>query len=296
MVVRRRHCRHVRSRNGGRECHAHIDDDPAGRLSGGACLAAGLPRRLARGILDRSHEWTPAGSGPDRAVPSCGRRPRDARAHWRGGTRLGVGPHVLVIRAWAIGVPAVLAWLLFVTPDAEENPATYRGFWESVGRDFPVLTGAASTDYYFRNETRLLSEQLPPLAGCRLLKSDLWDEAKNTQILQWAAGRGARSLASMCHRRSSSKRVRRWTDPAGGQRCGCPLAAVRGRQLRRDLLDGYDRAFCGVGGGARRDDPCPATGRPHRARRAEPVRPFGRPLLVAALSRLGLYAYGFENR
>ena len=76
-------------------------------------------------------------------------------------THLGVAPHVLVIRAWAIGVPAALAWLLFVTPDAEDDPATYRRFWEGVGHDFPVLTGAASTDYYFRNETRLLSEQLP---------------------------------------------------------------------------------------------------------------------------------------
>ncbi len=107
-------------------------------------------------------------------------------------TQLGITPHVLVIRAWAIGVPAALAWLLFVTPDAEDNPATYRGFWEGVGRDFPVLTGAASTDYYFRNEARLLSEQLPPLAGCRLLKTDLWDEAKNTRILAGGRRKGAR--------------------------------------------------------------------------------------------------------
>ena len=63
---------------------AHVDDDPAGRLSGGTCLAADLPPRLARGILDRPHERTPARSGRDRAVPSCSRGRRDARAHWRG--------------------------------------------------------------------------------------------------------------------------------------------------------------------------------------------------------------------
>ena len=189
-------------------------------------------------------------------------------------THLGVAPHVLVIRAWAIGAPAALAWLLFVTPDAEDDPATYRRFWEGVGRDFPVLTGAASTDYYFRNETRLLSEQLPPLAGCRLLKSDLWDEAKNTQILQWAAAQGRARLWRRCVAgdcRTSARGVR--TDSAGGQCGGCSLAAVRRRQLRRDLLDGDDRALCRVGGCARRDDPRPATRRPHRARRAEPVRP-----------------------
>ena len=189
-------------------------------------------------------------------------------------THLGVAPHVLVIRAWAIGVPAALAWLLFVTPDAEDDPATYRRFWDGVGRDFPVLTGAASTDYYFRNETRLLSEQLPPLAGCRLLKSDLWDEAKNTQILQWAAARGARVFGvDVSPAVVGQARAAFGPTPLRGQCGGCSPAAVRRRQLRRDLLDGYDRALCRVGGCARRDDPRPATRRPHRARRAEPARP-----------------------
>ena len=33
---------------------------------------------------------------------------------------------------------------------------------------------------------------MPNLSGCALLKTDLWDEAKNTRILQWAADQGAR--------------------------------------------------------------------------------------------------------
>ena len=78
-----------------------------------------------------------------------------------------------------------------------------------------------------------------------------------------------RSVVPDC--RTSARGVR--TGPAASQRGGRAPAAVRRRQLRRDLLDGYDRALCRVGGGARRDDPRPATGRPHRARRAEPVRP-----------------------
>jgi exosortase/archaeosortase family protein len=211
-------------------------------------------------------------------------------------TRLGVAPHVLVIRAWAIGAPAALAWLLFVTPDAEENPATYRRFWEGVGQDFPVLTGAASTDYYFRNETRLLSEQLPPLAGCRLLKSDLWDEAKNTQILQWAAGRGARVFGVDV----SSAIVKQARAAFGPTPLGASVADVRSLPFRDDSFD----AIYSMGTIEHFAESEAALAEMIRVLRpggrivlGVPNRydPFGRPLLVAALFRLGLYAYGFEK-
>ena len=70
----------------------------------------------------------------------------------------------------------------------------YRRFWAGVGERFPDLGGAASTRYYADNEQRLFTEHLPPLAGLRVLKTDLWDEAKNTRILAWAAHRGARAF------------------------------------------------------------------------------------------------------
>jgi hypothetical protein len=180
-------------------------------------------------------------------------------------THLGVAPHVLVIRAWAVGAPAALAWLLFVTPDAEDDHSLYRRFWEGVGRDFPVLTGAASTDYYFRNETRLLSEQLPSLAGCRLLKSDLWDEAKNTRILQWAAARGARVFGIDL----SSAVVVQARAAFGSSPLGASVADVRrlpfggdslrqslGRQHQKRLLRRAHRAAVQLDGKAalRRDD------------------------------------------
>ena len=69
--------------------------------------------------------------------------------------------------------------------------AAYRRFWHEVGETFPDLGGAASTAYYLENEKRLLSEHLPDLGRCALLKTDLWDEVKNTRILQWARAQGA---------------------------------------------------------------------------------------------------------
>jgi SAM-dependent methyltransferase len=77
---------------------------------------------------------------------------------------------------------------------ADVTEALYRRFWARVGERFPDLGGAASTAYYAANEQRLFEEHLPPLPGLRILKTDLWDEAKNTRILAWASGRGARAF------------------------------------------------------------------------------------------------------
>ncbi len=107
----------------------------------------------------------------------------------------GVPPHALLLRAWSVAMPAALAWVFFRTSGHadRQDDAAYRRFWHDVGDDFPDLSGAASTRMYFENERDLLTEQLAPLAGCRVLKTDLWDEAKNTHILQWAAAHGAQA-------------------------------------------------------------------------------------------------------
>ena len=103
----------------------------------------------------------------------------------------GTVPHALVLRAWSLLAPLGIAWLFLRVPaNQHADAATYRRFWGEVGDGFPDLGGAASTHLYTENERDLLLQHLPTRPGARLLKTDLWDEAKNTRILRWAASRG----------------------------------------------------------------------------------------------------------
>lgn len=63
-----------------------------------------------------------------------------------------------------------------------------QGYWRQQGLRFPrSFRGAPSTELYREEEKRLFRSHLGNLAGKRLLKLDLWNEAQNTEILFWAA-------------------------------------------------------------------------------------------------------------
>jgi hypothetical protein len=82
-------------------------------------------------------------------------------------------------------------------------------FWAEVGATFPSLKGARSTAHYRAAEERLLARFFPPLAGQRLVKTDLWDEAKRT--LKSCAGRpsGERGPSGSTSPRPSCERLAR---------------------------------------------------------------------------------------
>lgn len=180
-------------------------------------------------------------------------------------------------------------------PGSGEN-AEYLAFWSGVGTDFPSLKGAVSTNYYAECEQTLFRDLFPDLQGKRLFKTDLWDEAKNTEILAWAAARGARVA-------------------------GCDIALATVGQARA-VLDGHRPAFAA---GDVRSLPFPehtfdllySMGTiehfpEYRTAIAECYRvlkpggraiigvpnkldPFLRPAMVAVLHRLGRYDYGLEK-
>ena len=176
-----------------------------------------------------------------------------------------------------------------------KSGAAYRRFWHEVGDTFPDLGGAASTEYYRANEERLVAAHLGPLAGARVLKTDLWDEARNTRILGWIAAQGARVF---------------------GVDISPPIVAAARAELGPALrsaigdvrhLPFADASFDGVysmGTVEHFAETDAALAEIHRVLRpggraivGVPNRrdPFLRPLLVASLDALGWYGYGFEK-
>lgn len=167
-----------------------------------------------------------------------------------------------------------------------------------MGASFPELGGAESTAYYRSNERRLLEEHLAPLSGLRLFKTDLWDEARNTRILQWAAAQGARAYG-LDLSPATTVLARNGFDERGLS-LGGAVSDVRKIPFR----DGSFDAIYSMGTIEHFDETEEAVGEIFRVLRpggraiiGVPNRrdPFLRPAMVAVLYRLGLYGYGFEK-
>ena len=174
--------------------------------------------------------------------------------------------------------------------------AAYRRFWHEVGEKFPDLGGAASTAYYRENEKRLLSEHLPDLARSAVLKTDLWDEVKNTRILQWMHGQGAAAFGVDI----SEPTVRQARAAFSDDGLRATVADVR----RLPFLDGSFDAVYSMGTIEHFHDPEIALHEMHRVLRpggravvGVPNRwdPFLRPLMATVLQALRLYGYGYER-
>lgn len=176
--------------------------------------------------------------------------------------------------------------------------AAYRRFWAGVGADFPDLGGAASTRYYTDNERRLFTEHLPPLAGLRILKTDLWDEAKNTRILSWAAERGAHAFGIDISEPTIVQARRAFTSAAN------PLRAAHADVRALPFGDASFDAIYSMGTIEHFDETEQAVREMARVLKpggraiiGVPNRhdPFLRPLLATLLQALGLYGYGYEK-
>src|SRR6185503_8706616 len=183
-----------------------------------------------------------------------------------------------------------------VTAAPDSSGASYRRFWHDVGDSFHDLGGAASTAYYLENEKRLLTAHLPDLARCRLFKTDLWDEAKNTRILRWAHAQGA-TVFGVDISQPIVERARAEFDDGG-------LRAARGDVRALPFRDRSFDAVYSMGTIEHFQNPEEALREIHRVLRpggravvGVPNRwdPFLRPVLAAVLQALGLYGYGYER-
>ena len=181
-----------------------------------------------------------------------------------------------------------------VAADLEQE--AYHEFWDSVGEHFPSLKGAASTVYYTRCERMLLQSFFPELPGKSLFKTDLWDEAKNTEILRWAADHGARPFGVDI----AADVVREARQVLNGHQPGFSMADIRALPFADDSFDliysmgtiehfpdyavAVDEIFRVLkpGGTA-------IIGVPNKA------DPFLRPLMVHLMNLFRLYDYGMEK-
>ena len=173
----------------------------------------------------------------------------------------------------------------------------YRDFWAGVGEQFPDLSGAMSTRYYSDNERRLFTDHFPALEGLRILKTDLWDEAKNTRILAWASGQGARAYGVDISEPIVIQARRAFHT---GRCLQSTIADVRDLPFRDASFDAiysmgtiehFDETEHAIEEMARVLKPG------GRAIVGVPNRhdPFLRPLLATVLQAVGLYGYGYEK-
>lgn len=208
------------------------------------------------------------------------------------------GPAVPVpgVRFWAVAGPVCL--LLVYGRGFTNVPSStgYQDFWEGVGREFPDLSGAASTNYYRENEIRLLTAYFPAVDGITLLKTDLWDEAKNTRILEWAARRGAHAFGIDIARSTILQAKLAFTDR--------PLHAAAADVRRLPFTDEQFDAIYSMGTIEHFDDSDAAVQEMFRVLKpggraivGVPNRwdPFLRPLLVRLMQYVGVYGYGAER-
>ena len=172
----------------------------------------------------------------------------------------------------------------------------YRAFWNRVGERFPDLDGATSTRYYTANERRLFAEHFAPLARLRMLKTDLWDEAKNTRILAWAASHGVSAYGIDISEPTIHQ--------ARAAFLAAPLHAARADVRDIPFQDASFDAVYSMGTIEHFDETQRAVNEIARVLKpggraivGVPNRhdPFLRPLFVAALYAVGLYGYGFEK-
>jgi SAM-dependent methyltransferase len=175
--------------------------------------------------------------------------------------------------------------------------SAYQQFWTGVGERFPDLDGAASTRYYAANEQRLFTEHFAALSGMKILKTDLWDEAKNTRILTWASRQGADAYGVDI----SEPTVRQARE---GFNDATTLKGVVGDVRDLPFATGSFDGVYSMGTIEHFDDTERAVREIARVLKpggraivGVPNRhdPFLRPLLATALQATNLYGYGYEK-
>lgn len=78
--------------------------------------------------------------------------------------------------------------------ESSTNQENLRNFWARTARRVKAYHEAPSTEIYLNQEKALINEFFAHLENLLFLKTDLWNEAKNTRILWWISSRRAKAV------------------------------------------------------------------------------------------------------
>lgn len=179
------------------------------------------------------------------------------------------------------------------------TPQEGRNFWEITARKVKAYHNAPSTEIYLNQEKALIAEFFPSLENLLFLKTDLWNEAKNTRILWWVSSRGARAVgldisAEVC------QEARTKSPENNGLSPWLMMADVRSLPFRNESYE----AIYSMGTVEHFAETEQALSEIYRVLKpggkaivGVPNRHdlFLRPLQVFLLKSLGIYAFGYEK-
>ena len=180
----------------------------------------------------------------------------------------------------------------------KNSGSDFRSFWNWMGLSMPPFFNAPSTRYYFECERMLFERYFPNLRGKKIFKTDLWDEAKNTKILKWAADQGAEVYGLDISYPIVHEAKRLFNHST--EQCGIIVSDIRHTAFADESFDyiysmGTIEHFCES---SKALEECfrvlkkggiAIIGVPNK------YDPFLRPVLVSILNWMHLYAYDYEK-
>jgi len=173
-----------------------------------------------------------------------------------------------------------------------------RQYWNFSMEHLPSYHHAPSTLCYREEEVEVIKKFLSPLKGKSFLKTDLWNEVKNTRILPWAATQGALTFAFDISDQVTSHAQKSWPS-----QITVPALCVADIRYLPYQDNSFDRLYS-MGTAEHTPDYRQAFQELFRVLKPggqavigvpNKYDPFLRPLLVWGLQKFKLYSFGYEK-
>lgn len=178
------------------------------------------------------------------------------------------------------------------------TPQEIRKFWNSSMKHLPSYHDAPSTKVYRQEEIQVIKKFLAPIKDTLFLKTDLWNEVKNTRILHWASEQGAITVAF-----DISDRVTLQARESFSTQGASPLLCVADIRHLPYLEKSFDRLYS-MGTAEHTPDYIQAFQELFRVLKPggkavigvpNKFDPFLRPIFVWILQKIRLYSFGYEK-